>query len=36
MSSATRIVRIFVATVATLWALGAAADPAELRKHAHD
>jgi uncharacterized protein (DUF885 family) len=36
MKIAARTVRLLVATGATLWALNAAADPAELRKLAHD
>ena len=36
MSFASRIVRLLLATLATLWALSAAADPAELRNLAHD
>jgi uncharacterized protein (DUF885 family) len=36
MSFASRIVRFLLATLATLWALSAGADPAELRKLAHE
>jgi uncharacterized protein (DUF885 family) len=36
MNIVARTVRMLVATAATLWALNAAADPAELRKLAHD
>ena len=36
MSFASRIVRLLLAALAALWALSAAADPAELRKLAHD
>jgi uncharacterized protein (DUF885 family) len=36
MNVAARTVRMLVATGATLWALNAVADPAELRKLAHD
>ncbi|HKS58516.1 MAG TPA: DUF885 domain-containing protein [Steroidobacteraceae bacterium] len=36
MTIAARTVRMLVATVATLWALNAAADPAGLRKLAHE
>ena len=36
MSFASRTVRLLFATLTTLWALSAAADPAELRKLAHD
>ena len=36
MSTATRILRPLVAAAAALWALSAGADPAELRKLAHE
>ncbi|MGH8236954.1 MAG: DUF885 domain-containing protein [Steroidobacteraceae bacterium] len=36
MSFASRTVRLLFVTLTTLWALSAAADPAELRKLAHD
>lgn len=36
MSTATRILRLLVAAVAALWGLSAGADPAELRKLAHE
>src|SRR5262245_9707270 len=36
MSFAIRVARLFSAVVAALWALSAGADPAELRKLAHE